>query len=188
MTERDDVHMAVDIGRVSAVAWHGAAGVDSQACTLGRPGDVAAHLLALDAWLAPLVAAVRPHRMYIERHTGRGAGSRTLDAYTGAIRSLAARHGIPCDASVTAISARKLALGRGIADKSAAIVLAQRVLGDMDVEADDVVDARILLAAIPGHLAKLRTKAEAARLKRNAAAKARRKAARAAIPFPQAAE
>ena len=179
------MHMAVDIGRVSAVAWHGAAGVDSQAMTLGRPGDVAAHLLALDAWLGPLVASVRPRRLYVERHTGRGAGSRTLDAYTGAILAIAARHGIPADASVTAIAARKLALGKGVADKAAAIGLAQRVLGPMDVQADDEVDARILLAAIPPHLAKARAKAEAARVARNLKAKARRRAARAGAPFPK---
>ena len=179
-------HLAVDIGRVSAVAYDSPRGVLSEAQTLGDPGDVPAHLVALERWIDGLVFIFQPHRVYVERHTGRGKGSRTLDAYTAAVRIVCARHGVPCDTSVAAISARKLALGKGIADKAVAGVLAQRMLDIPENVGADEIDARILLAAIPLHLAQLRAKADLARLRRNAVVRAARKAARALRPFPSA--
>ncbi len=177
-------HLAVDIGRVSAVAYDTPAGIVSQAIVLGSSGDIPTHLVAFETFLERVVQAISPHRRYCERHTGRGKGSRTLDAYTAVVRMVCARHDIPCDASVTAISARKHALGRGIADKAIAGALACRLLDIPEGTTADEIDARILLAAIPRHLAALRAKADLARLRRNAIARAARKAARTIRPFP----
>lgn len=76
--ESDMPRMAVDIGRMSAVAYDTPEGVVSEGRLLGGSSDIPSHLRALEVWLGPLVAAVRPRRIYVERHTGRGKGSRTL--------------------------------------------------------------------------------------------------------------
>ena len=177
-------HLAVDIGRVSAVAYDTPEGVRSEVIVLGSSGDTPTHLVVFETFLERVVQGISPHRAYVERHTGRGKGSRTLDAYTAVVRMVCARHGVPCDATVTAISARKLALGKGISDKSVAGAVACRLLDIPEGTSADEIDARVLLAAVPRHLAQLRAKADLARIRRNAIAKARRKVARALRPFP----
>jgi hypothetical protein len=146
-------------------------GVESEHLVLGRPGDVQGHLPKLEAWIEGLIHRAAPCHVYVERHTRRGEGSQTLDAYTNVARLVAARHGVPCNTKVAALTARKLALGKGIQDKAESASRARMVLrlaADMSL---DEVDARVLLAAIPHDLTLRRAQADLR--KRVAAAKAR---------------
>ena len=175
MTKTGPHYLAIDIGRISAAAWSTDAGVESEHVLLGRQGDLLGHLVRLESWIEGLILRASPCQVYVERHTGRGQGSRTLDAYTHTVSLVAARHGTPCHTRLSAMSARKLALGRGVADKAESATRARMVLklaADMSL---DEVDARVLLAAIPLDL-KVRT-AQADMRRRVAQAKARARSA-----------
>ena len=178
MTMTTPHYLAIDIGRVSAAAWSTDTGVESEHVLLGRQGDLPGHLVVLERWIEGLILRASPCHVYVERHTARGAGSRTLDAYTHTISLVAARNAVPCHTRLSAMSARKLALGRGVACKVESATRARMVLklaADLTL---DEVDARVLLAAVPLDLKVRTAQADMRRRVANAKARARNAAKR----------
>ena len=115
-----------DIGQKGAFAW-----TDECGRVCSRPyvleGSTAEDRPArLEKSSTPSWTALKPGLVVIERHTRRGPGTQTLDAYVNVIRRVAGRHGVPVERSIACVSASKLALGRGIRDKAARRRLAFR--------------------------------------------------------------
>ncbi len=142
--------VAFDIGCLGAIAYR-----DELGCVHSRPWSlegktVEAKLARLensvDVWLHEL----QPSKVFIERHTRRGAGSQTLDACVNVIRLVCGRHGIAVERSIATMNASKLALRKGVADKQMRHKLAVPLLRIPKGCTEDEIDARILLAAIRG--------------------------------------
>lgn len=166
--------IAFDIGKLGAAAWLNASGV-VQSCAIHLAGKTVEDRLAeLEDAVSLLLTESGADTAFVERHTRRGKGSQTLDAYTHVIRLACGKRGVAVDRSCAAMTASKLALGKGIADKAARHALAVPLLRIPRTCTPDEADARILLAAAPGVMRKKAFDAEVKRKLRNQVARERR--------------